>query len=106
LDGAAAAPMEREEGKADGSKVAAARVGCCVLVEMLYSVDVLYGTILLHNYEMLAFPDIKMREKRPQKNYVGVATSPCWQNLADIVVCRRHVGDMLPTFPAKNLTTP
>jgi hypothetical protein len=61
LDGAAAAPTEREEGKADGSKVAAARVGCCVLAEMLYSVDVLYGTILLHNYEMLAFPNIKMR---------------------------------------------
>jgi hypothetical protein len=41
-------------------------------------VDVLYDTILLHNYEMSAFPDIKMRGNGQAKNYVGVATSPSW----------------------------
>ncbi len=34
LDGAAAVPMEREEGKANGSRVVTARVGCCVSVWM------------------------------------------------------------------------
>ena len=32
MDGAAAAPTEREEGKADGSKVTVAQVGCFVSV--------------------------------------------------------------------------
>ncbi len=103
MDGTAAAPIEREEGKAVGSKVAdtAARVGCCVLVEMLYSVDVLYGTILLHNYEMLAFPDIKMRGKG-HKKIMSVSRHrpngrilPTLSSVGDMsATCQRHVADI------------
>jgi hypothetical protein len=28
-------------------------------------------------------------------------TSPCWQNFANIVGCRRHIGDMSPTCATK-----
>jgi hypothetical protein len=87
---------ERREKPKEVPWVAAARVGCCLLVDVLYG-----GTILLHNYEMSAFPDIKMRGKGHKKNYVGVPTLPCRQNFADIVVCWRHVGNMSPTFSAK-----
>jgi hypothetical protein len=43
LDGAAAAPTEREEGKADGSKVTVARVGCCMLILVEYYYVFMYG---------------------------------------------------------------
>ncbi len=47
----------------------------------------------MHNYERSAFPDIFLRGNG-KKKYVSVATSPCWQNFADIVGCRRHVADI------------
>jgi hypothetical protein len=48
-------------------------------------------------YEMSAFPDIFLRGNT-KKNMSMSPTGPCRQNFADIVGCRRHVGDMLPTF--------
>ena len=51
-------------------------------------------------YEMSAFPDIFLRGNK-KKKYVDVADRACRPNFADIVGCRRHVGDMSPTCAAK-----
>ena len=55
-------------------------------------------------YEMSAFPDIFLRGNK-KKKYVDVADRACRPNFADIVGCRRHVGDMSPTCAAKNVIT-
>ena len=47
MDGAAAVPMEREEGKANGSRVAAARVGCCVVCCLLVFLN--YGKYRMYD---------------------------------------------------------
>ena len=67
MDGAAAAPMEREEGKADGSKVLELVVVCWCRDDVVLLVDVLYGTIFLHSYEMSPFPDIFLRGNEKKK---------------------------------------
>ena len=51
-------------------------------------------------YEMSAFPDIFLRGNK-KKKYVDVADRACRPNFADIVGCRRHVGDMSPTCATK-----
>ena len=41
-----------------------------------------------------------------KKKYVDVADRACRPNFADIVGCRRHVGDMSPTCAAKIFCEP
>ena len=61
MDSTAAAPMEREEGKADGSRVAALDL----VVVCWYGCTILYGMILLHGctlqYDTFAYGENKSK---------------------------------------------
>ena len=64
-------------------------------------VDVLYGTILWGiTMKCRHFPTF-FCAGTTKKKYVDVADRACRQNFADIVGCRRHVGDMSPTCATK-----
>ena len=64
-------------------------------------VDVLYGTILWGiTMKCRHFPTF-FCAGTTKKKYVNVADRACRPNFADIVGCRRHVGDMSPTCAAK-----
>ena len=64
-------------------------------------VDVLYGTILWGiTMKCRHFPTFFCAGTQ-KKKYVDVADRACRQNFADIVGCRRHVGDMSPTCATK-----
>ena len=64
-------------------------------------VDVLYGTILWGiTMKCRHFPTF-FCAGTTKKKYVDVADRACRQNFADIVGCRRHVGNMLPTCATK-----
>jgi hypothetical protein len=73
-------------------RVAAARVGCCVLVWMYSMVR-----YFLHNYEMLAFPDIKMHGNGQKKlcrcRDIALSAEFC-RHCRLLATCRQHVADM------------
>jgi len=83
----------------------------CTLDNDVASVPLLLFNLLVDNFSgVLLCVFMKCRHfptffcaGTKKKKYVDVADRACRPNFADIVGCRRHVGDMSPTCTAKLL---
>ena len=66
----------------------------CWCRDVVLLVDVLYGTIFLHSYEMSPFPDIFLRGNEKKKNMSMSPTAEFRRHCRLSATCRRHVADM------------